>query len=96
MAMITMAAMAADALGSLLAEDFRRFFGSTHGDLAERLNGIARVALECLGKSDALYHNVEHTLLVTQVGRERRGRPSKAPRTLMFPLNRGRGAELIA
>jgi hypothetical protein len=70
MAMITMGAMAASALGSLLAEDFRRFFGAAHGDLAERLNGIARVALECLGKSDALYHNVEHTLLVTQVGRD--------------------------
>ena len=26
------------------------------------------MALECLGKSDALYHNVEHTLLVTLVG----------------------------
>src|SRR4051794_30746584 len=32
---------------------------------AERLDAISRVALECLGKSDALYHNVEHTLLVT-------------------------------
>jgi hypothetical protein len=68
--MITIGAMAASALGTLLADDFRRFFGSSHGDVAERLNGIARIALECLGKSDALYHNVEHTLLVTQVGRD--------------------------
>ena len=30
----------------------------------------ARLALECLGNSDALYHNVEHTLLVTLVGHD--------------------------
>ena len=30
----------------------------------------ARVALECIGNSDALYHNVEHTLLVTLAGHE--------------------------
>jgi hypothetical protein len=68
--MITMAELAATALGNLLAEDFRRFFGASHGQMAERLEGIARVALECLGRSDALYHNLEHTLLVTQVGRD--------------------------
>src|SRR5690349_5218177 len=66
--MITIGAMAANALGSFLAEDFRRLFGSSHARVAERLDGIARIALECLGKSDALYHNVEHTMLVTQVG----------------------------
>jgi hypothetical protein len=66
--MITLAAMAADALGRLLSEDFKRTFGSAHQDRAERLDSIARVALECLGRSDALYHTVEHTLLVTLVG----------------------------
>ena len=30
----------------------------------------ARVALECIGNSDALYHNVEHTLLVTLAGHD--------------------------
>ena len=68
MSMITMAAMAADTLGRRLAEDFRRTFGSVHREYAERLDSISRVALECLGKSDALYHNVEHTLLVTLAG----------------------------
>src|ERR687889_1684364 len=66
--MMTMPAIVADELGKHLAEDFRRLFGSSHQDEAERIDGIARVALECLGKSDALYHNVEHTLLVTLVG----------------------------
>src|SRR5688572_33370300 len=37
---------------------------------AERLDGAARMALECLGKSDALYHNVEHTFLVTLAGQD--------------------------
>jgi hypothetical protein len=68
--MMTMPAMAADALGKHLAEDFRRLFGSSHEDKAERLDGAARIALECLSKSDALYHNVEHTYLVTLVGRD--------------------------
>jgi hypothetical protein len=67
---ITLAAMAATSLGTLLAEDFRRFFGSSHAYTAERLDAIAHIALECLGKSDALYHSVEHTLLVAQVGRD--------------------------
>jgi hypothetical protein len=68
--MMTVPAMVADELGKRLAEDFRRLFGTSHLDEAERLDSIARVALECLGKSDALYHNVEHTFLVTLVGRD--------------------------
>src|SRR3954470_8499128 len=68
--MINMVAMTADALGRLLHEDFKRTFGSAHQEHAERLDAISRVALECLGKSDALYHTVEHTLLVTLVGRD--------------------------
>ena len=54
--MITMAAMAADELGRLLANDFKRTFGSAHQEHAERLDCLSRVALECLGRSDALYH----------------------------------------
>jgi hypothetical protein len=68
--MMTMPAIMADELGKHLADDFRRLFGSAHQDEAERLDGMARIALECLGKSDALYHNVEHTFLVTLVGRD--------------------------
>ena len=68
--MMTMPAIVADELGKHLADDFRRLFGSSRQDEAERLDGIAWVALECLGRSDALYHNVEHTFLVTLVGRD--------------------------
>lgn len=68
--MLNVPAMAADALGQSLAEDFRRLFGSSARNQAERLDGIARIALECLGKCDALYHSVEHTFLVTLVGQD--------------------------
>jgi hypothetical protein len=68
--MMTMPAIMADELGKHIASDFRRLFGSAHQDKAERLDAAARMALECLGKSDALYHNVEHTFLVTLVGRD--------------------------
>ncbi|WP_236000591.1 metal-dependent phosphohydrolase, partial [Bradyrhizobium uaiense] len=34
----------------------------------EMVPSIARIALECIGNSDALYHNVEHTMLVTLAG----------------------------
>ena len=57
-------------LGRFLAKDFRQIFGSTHDETAERLSSLARSALECLGRSDALYHNLEHTFLVTMVGRD--------------------------
>jgi len=66
--MINMTAMAAEALGQLLADDFKRMFGTGHLERAERLSSIARTALECIARSDALYHNMEHTLLVTLVG----------------------------
>ena len=68
--MMTMVSMAADGLGRMLADDVKRMFGSANLECAERLDAIARVALECLGRSDALYHGVEHTLLVTLAGRD--------------------------
>jgi len=38
--------------------------------LAEVVPFAARMALECIGNSDALYHNVEHTMLVTLAGHD--------------------------
>jgi hypothetical protein len=63
--MITLPELAADALGSFLASDMKDRFGSSHARLAELIPFAARLALECIGSSDALYHNVEHTMLVT-------------------------------
>ena len=66
--MFTIPELAAEALGSHLAEHMGRRFGSTDAGLIERIQSAARLAIDCIGNSDALYHNVEHTMLVTLVG----------------------------
>jgi len=68
--MITVPELAAESLSSFLSADMKRAFGSSHARLTELIPSIARLAMECIGNSDALYHNVEHTLLVTLVGRD--------------------------
>jgi len=60
----------------------RHRFGAAQTNLAETVPAVARFALECIGNSDALYHNVEHTLLVTLVGHDiLRGRSLHDPMT---------------
>ena len=66
--MITVPELAAEALGSYLAEHLGRRFGSTDAGLIELVQSAARLAVDCIGNSDALYHNVEHTMLVTLAG----------------------------
>jgi hypothetical protein len=68
--MLTLTELAAEALGDHLAERLQRRFGSTDAQLSERLGSAARLAIDCIGNSDALYHNVEHTMLVTLAGYE--------------------------
>ena len=66
--MFTIPELTAEALGSHLGEQLGRRFGSTDAGLIERVQSAARLAIDCIGNSDALYHNVEHTMLVTLVG----------------------------
>ena len=88
--MITVPELAAEALGSFLADDITRCFGSTDAGLTELIPLAARLALECIGNSDALYHNVEHTMLVTLAGYDiMRGRG------LLIPTDVGDFAHLI-
>jgi hypothetical protein len=68
--MITLPALAAEALSSFLACDVKDRFGASHARLAELIPFAARLALECIGNSDALYHNLEHTMLVTLAGND--------------------------
>jgi hypothetical protein len=68
--MMTLPALAATALEEFLRSFMRSAFGSTEKQLAEIVPNAAHVALECIGNSDALYHNVEHTLLVTLAAHE--------------------------
>jgi hypothetical protein len=66
--MITVPELAADALGKFLTNYVQRRFGKSEPELAELVPSIARIAMECIGNSDALYHNIEHTMLVTLAG----------------------------
>jgi hypothetical protein len=78
--LITVPELAAEALGSFLAEHMGRRFGSTDAGLIDLIPSAARLALDCIGNSDALYHNVEHTMLVTLVGYDiMRGRALLTP-----------------
>ena len=78
--MITVPELAAEALGSFLGDHMTRRFGSTDVGLMEVIASAARRALNCIGNSDALYHNVEHTMLVTLAGYDiMRGRALLVP-----------------
>jgi hypothetical protein len=66
--MITIPELVAQALGSFLSMEMRGRFGASHAALAEFLPYAAKLTLECIGNSDALYHNIEHSMLVTLVG----------------------------
>jgi hypothetical protein len=68
--MMTLPELAADALEEFLGSYMRRRFGSSQTHLVEVVPAAARVVLECIANSDALYHNVEHTLLVTLAGHD--------------------------
>jgi hypothetical protein len=68
--MKTVSSISAKWLSRFLMRDFRELFGSGQDDEAERLGALARGTIECLGRSDALYHNLEHTVLVTLAGRD--------------------------
>ena len=75
--MITTPELVAQALSSFLSAETRdRFgasqgaFGASHGALSDFLPSAARLTLECIGNSDALYHNIEHSMLVTLVGHD--------------------------
>jgi hypothetical protein len=79
---ITVPELAAESLGSFLADQITHRFGSRDAALTELIPLAARLALECIGNSDALYHNVEHTMLVTLAGYDiMRGR------ALLMPTN---------
>lgn len=68
--MKTIPELAADFLGSFLASHMQVRFGCSGAHLTEIVPSIARLVLENIGKSDALYHDVEHTMLVTLAGHD--------------------------
>ena len=67
--MITLPELAANSLEAFLGDFMRSRFAASPA-LVQIVPSAARLALECIGNSDALYHNVEHTLLVTLAGHD--------------------------
>ena len=68
--MITIPDLVAEALGSFLTTETRIRFGASHARLAEAIPFAAKLTMECIGNSDAPYHNVEHSMLVTLAGHD--------------------------
>ena len=68
--MMTVPELATDALEEFLRSYLRHRFGCAETPFTEIVPQAARLALECIGNSDALYHNIEHTLLVTLAGHD--------------------------
>jgi len=68
--MITIPDLVAEALGSFLTAETRIRFGASHARLAEAIPFAAKLTMECIGNSDAPYHNVEHSMLVTLAGHD--------------------------
>ncbi|MBR0717474.1 metal-dependent phosphohydrolase [Bradyrhizobium liaoningense] len=63
--MMTLPRLAAEALEELLGSFMRRRYDES---FAKVLESATRTTMECIGNSDALYHNFEHTMLVTLAG----------------------------
>jgi hypothetical protein len=63
--MLNPTSLLADALGRNLAETYRRIYGDREPHVASGLDEAARLVIERIASSDALYHDCEHTALVT-------------------------------
>jgi hypothetical protein len=57
-----------DAFAKRLARNFREVFGKGEPDHAPVLRATAKLALERIAGTDALYHDALHTLFVADVG----------------------------
>jgi hypothetical protein len=67
--MMTLPELASEALAEFLSSFMRQRYGA-QTPFTEVVPAAARMFLECIGNSDALYHNVEHTMLVTLAGHD--------------------------
>ena len=58
------------AFGKHLSDTYLQYFSGRRAEYAAYIEGGAKLILERLGNSDALYHNAEHTMMVTLVGQQ--------------------------
>ncbi len=57
-------------LGEHISELYLQFYGHRRPEYASYMGGAAKLVLDLIGNSSALYHNVEHTTMVTLVGQQ--------------------------
>lgn len=57
-----------DAFSASLRESYHRMYGGMRPEICDITVWAGRMALENIANGDGLYHNVEHTMFVTQVG----------------------------
>lgn len=57
-----------ESLGDYLELSYKKVFGPISPEYPQVLNAAARIALEHIANSDALYHDVMHTIQVARVG----------------------------
>ena len=68
--MLNATTLLANEMGQRLSRTFLRSFGSGVQRVAAALDEAARLVIERLATTDALYHNAEHTALVTLVAQD--------------------------
>src|SRR6202048_4629761 len=93
--MLTPTHLIQDALGHNLPDTYRRIYGEREPQIAHALDEAAGLVIDRIASSDALYHDCEHTTLVTlcvqDILRGRRLERTVAPRdwghTILAALN---------
>src|SRR5215212_6494934 len=68
--MINTTSLIIDSVSRHLTTQYRHVYDRGEPDHTAAIAAATRLALERIGMSDALYHNVEHTVMVTLVGTE--------------------------
>src|SRR5262249_46619159 len=68
--MLNATTLLANELGQKLSTAFLHTFGGTEPRFAALLDEAARLVIERLATSDALYHDAQHTALVTLVAQD--------------------------
>lgn len=68
--MLNLTELQIDAFVDHLQRGYRRTYGGHRPEYCEIIGWVGAMALEKIAHSDALYHDVEHTILVSLVGQE--------------------------
>lgn len=68
--MLNPTTLLADALGENLADVYRQVFGNSAPHFATSLKEAAKLIIERISSSDALFHDTHHTMMVAQVAQD--------------------------